>query len=653
MMGNEPLTDSPCDSTGPDARPADASGIWPGVEIERSIPENFERVAEKFGARRALKTNLYDWTYEELNRAANAVAGLILESSPRAGADTVAFFLDNDAPAVAAIFGVLKAGKIYVPVDPAYPKARAEYILADSGARTVLTDGKHLDSIRRLAPGLTVLNIDEAVAGGEERNPGVAISPDSMAVIFYTSGSTGKPKGVVDTHRNVLYEAALRIGSLRMCPEDRVASFSSFSFSVSIRHQYPSLLCGASVYPLDVNEAGIAALPAWLEETGITVLGGRAILRQMTPNLTGAERFDALRIMTMGGDTIYKSDIDVCMDCFKPEAIMVNLASTEAGSMAKFIIDRKTVLESGIVPVGHVVPWKKVLLLDENGRPVAPGEAGEIAVKSRFLAAGYWRRPELTREKFLADPAGGEERTFLTGDLGRLDAEGRLVHLGRKDFQVKVRGYRIETAEVEQALLSTGEVEEVLVVGRDQPGEDGKTLVAYIVPAKQPAPTVTHLRSVLSEDIPEYMVPTRFVFLDSMPRTATGKADRRALPEPPTSRPELAVPYVAPRTPVEGRLSGMWSELLGISPVGVDDNFFDLGGHSLRAAQLLSRVSGVFGVDVPLPSFFASPTVAGIAPMITSGLLQGAGAEELENLITEIQDDPSLGGAGREGGTDG
>ncbi|MHC4713127.1 MAG: phosphopantetheine-binding protein [Planctomycetota bacterium] len=323
--------------------------------------------------------------------------------------------------------------------------------------------------------------------------------------------------------------------------------------------------------------------------------------------------------------------------------------------MSRFLVDGKTILKSHVVPVGYVVPHKEILLLDENGKPVTPGEAGEIAVKSRFLAAGYWRRPELTREKFLVRQLadGGEERTFLTGDLGRLDDQGRLVHLGRKDFQVKVRGYRIETAEVEQALLATGEVGEALVVGRDQPGEDGKTLVAYMVPSTRPAPTVTHLRSVLSENIPEYMVPTRFVFLDSMPRTATGKADRRALPALPTSRPELGVPCVAPRTPVEGQLSQMWSELLGISPVGVDDNFFDLGGHSLRAAQLLSRVSGAFGVDIPLPAFFESPTVAGIAPMITSGLLEGAGSEDLQRLIADMEDDPSARRPGREGDTNG
>ncbi|MHC4713128.1 MAG: AMP-binding protein [Planctomycetota bacterium] len=322
-MDNEPLTESAREAAA--GRLGDSDIAASGLDVEGSVPENFERIAETFAGRRALKTDRFDWTYEELNRAANAIAGLVLESRSLAGGGTVAFFLDNDAPTVAAIFGALKAGRVYVPVDPAYPKARAEYILADSEAEIVLTDGKHLDSVRRLAPDRAVLNIDEAVASGEERNPGVAISPDSMAMIFYTSGSTGKPKGVVDTHRNVLYEAALRIGSMRMCPEDRVASFSSFSFSVSIRHLYPALLCGASVYPLDVNEAGIAVLPAWLEEIGITILGGRGILRQVTPNLTGAERFDALRMMTMGGDTIYRTDIEACMKHFKPEAIMVNL----------------------------------------------------------------------------------------------------------------------------------------------------------------------------------------------------------------------------------------------------------------------------------------------------------------------------------------
>jgi hypothetical protein len=348
--------------------------------------------------------------------------------------------------------------------------------------------------------------------------------------------------------------------------------------------------------------------------------------------------------------------------------MLCGLASTETGADRLFFIDRETELPR-VLPVGYPVAGSEILLLDEHGREVGPGEVGEIAVRSRYLALGYWRRPELTAEKFLAiaDKGGVEVlrcygvkdanpntptpqhpntptsntqhpplRIYLTGDLGRMLPDGCLFHLGRKDFQVKVRGYRIETGEVEAALLEQAEIREAIVAAReDRPGD--KRLVAYVVPVAKRAPTVSALRRALADTLPDHMVPSAFVMMEALPRTANGKVDRGALPGPGRTRPDLETPFAAPRTPLEQALAAIWAEVLGLDPVGLHDNFLELGGHSLLAAQLLSRVRSAFQVDLALRRFFQAPTVAGLAGKIMQSRLEQAGTEEAIRLLEEVE----------------
>jgi hypothetical protein len=321
------------------------------------------------------------------------------------------------------------------------------------------------------------------------------------------------------------------------------------------------------------------------------------------------------------------------------------MGTNESGHFRQFFVDKTSTISGQLVPVGYAVEGTEVVLLDEAGSPVGAGEPGEIAVRSRYLALGYWRRPDLTDAAFRSDPHGGDERLYLTGDQGRMLPDGCLFHLGRQDFQVKIGGNRVEIAEIETALLSLDGVKQAVVVAREaapSPAAPERTLaapecaavssqenseaqrgrvldsrlVAYIVPAVPGSLTVTGLRRALAETLPAFMVPSAMVFLEALPVTGIGKVDRRALPAPESTRPDLEAAYRAPRGPLEALLAGIWQQLLGIEPVGIDDSFFDLGGNSLIATRLLMHAREIFGVEAPLPRFFEAPTIAGLAALL-------------------------------------
>jgi len=288
------------------------------------------------------------------------------------------------------------------------------------------------------------------------------------------------------------------------------------------------------------------------------------------------------------------------------------------------------------LPAGYTTPDTEILLLDDNGYNVSAGEVGEIAIKSRYHAAGYWQREDLTKTRFLPDPEGGDRRVYLTGDLGRRQADGCVEHLGRKDFQVKIRGYTVSMGTIEAALLELEAVKEALVVARENQTGNHQ-LVAYLVPSRQAVPTVTALRRVLAQTLPTYMIPTAFVTLKSLPLTATGKIDRRSLPDPDRSRPELDTLYVSPRSPLEKKVAQIWAEVLSVEEVGIHDNFFDLGGHSVAATRVLSQVIQKFQLELPLRLLFQSPTVAEMAAVIAKHQGMNPGGEELARILTELE----------------
>jgi acyl-CoA synthetase (AMP-forming)/AMP-acid ligase II/acyl carrier protein len=321
----------------------------------------------------------------------------------------------------------------------------------------------------------------------------------------------------------------------------------------------------------------------------------------------------------LGGDVVFREDIETARAHFPPSCRIIHRYTiSEAGMVTRLVIGADTRLDSPIVAVGYPFRGKELLILDEDRRPLPSGEAGEIAVRSRYLAAGYWGQPEQTRQRFIPDPVDPDGVTYLTGDLGRLRPDGCLEFLGRSDFRLKIRGFRVELAAVEAALRELDDVEEAVVVPQPDPTRE-QSLVAYVVPAAQPAPDAGALRGRLAAKLPDYMIPSAFVFLEAMPLTQSGKVDRRALPRPDAGRPTLEQRYQGPRNPTEEALVAIWSGVLRLAQIGVLDNFFDLGGHSLLAARVIARANEKFQVRLPLRSLYDAPTVAGLATLIENG----------------------------------
>jgi len=581
-------------------------------EIEQSIPSRFEQQVGKYLDRIAVKTINHTLTYDALNKMANRVAQAMLRHQGK-GNEPVAMLIESDAPMIAATIGVLKAGKICVPLDPSHPQARITYILKESEARLILTNNKNLARAKEMADdGCQAVNIDDLDTSLPDKNLGRSYSADTSAFILYTSGSTGEPKGVIQNYRNLLHNVMKWTNDFRICPDDRLSFVGS-----ARRDIFRALLNGGAVYPLNLKEEGLARMGRWLMENGITILHSVPTpFRHFLDTLTGKERFPALRLIVLLGGPLYARDVELYRRHFSPTCILVNsLGSTETRNYTYYCVDKDTQITESIVPVGRVVEDSEVLLFNEAGEPIGFNQVGEIAVKSRYLSPGYWRKPDLTRGLFRPHPKGGNERLYFTGDLALTRPDGCLIYVGRKDFQVKIRGHRVEIAEVESALLDHNGIKEVAVVASESRTED-KRLIAYFVPSRRSAPTVGELRSFLKEKLPDYMIPSAFVMLRALPLTPNGKIDRRALPAPDQTRPEVETTFVAARDALELQLTHIWEKILGIQPIGLKDNFFDLGGHSLLAAQLIAQVEKVIGKNLPLATLFQAPTVEQLARIL-------------------------------------
>jgi len=608
-------------------------------EIEQSIPKRFEEQARKYSNRTAVVTRNQTLTYDQLNQGVDRLAGAILHQ--RGGRqEPIALLLEQSASAISTILGVLKAGKIYVPLDTTYPQARIEYILEDSQAPVIVTNNRNFLLARKLAKhnGCQLLNIDELDPISFVEEPDSHISPDSLAWILYTSGSTGQPKGVVQTHRNVLHDIMNYTNAFHICQADRLILLTSYSVVDTVRTMYGALLNGASLYPVDVKKDGLTHLADWLNHHQITIYRSFSTLfRHFIDTLDGDQQFPKLRLLYLCGEPVYRRDLELYKKQFSPDCIFVNgIGSTECLTYRWNLMDKKIQVNDNNVPVGYPLEDIEVLLLDDDGKEVAFNEIGEMSVRSRYLSPGYWRRPELSQVKFLSDPNGGDERIYRTGDLGLILDDGCLVHMGRKDFQVKIRGYRIEVGEIEAALLNIDNIKEAVVILREDRPRD-RYLAAYIVPSRQPALSITALRHALAEKLPGYMVPSAFIILDTLPLLPNGKLDRQRLPYPDSSRPNLDTPFIVPETSVEQALAKIWAEVLNVNHVGAHDNFFDLGGHSLAATRIVSRVIKHFQVDLPLQSLFQSPTVAEMATVIAEHQGKKLDQKELGDILVKLE----------------
>ncbi len=599
--------------------PSGSDAEFAETDIETSIPARFEAMVRLYGDRPAVIAGNDRLTYTELNRAANRVARAILgERGP--GSEPIALLLETGVAAVIAILGVLKAGKAYVPLEANYPPARLALMLADSQAPMVIAEKSMFPVLQSMDPlQRPVLDIQEMGTEFEDAELDCTPAPGDVAFIMYTSGSTGEPKGVTQNHRNILHKIFTHTQDYRICADDRLSLLYSHSFGASVRCIFGALLNGAALLIYDVKRQGFTQVAKRIVDDRLTLyFSVPTLFRDLAVALASLKEPSSLRLIYLASETVGKQDIDLYKRCFAPGCILVHeLATSETGSIRQYFISKTTEIIGDLVPVGYHVRDREVLLLDEHQALTGWNRVGEIAVRGRFLSPGYWQKPDLTKAKFLPDPDDPEVRIYLTGDLGLMRPDGCLEYHGRKDFQVKVRGHNVGVGEIEAMLREVGGVKDAVVVSRQN--EAGETsLVAYVVPDEKTSPTSGALRQALADRLPGPMIPSAFVIIDALPMTPNGKIDRGRLPEPGSLRPTLDHPYTAPRTPMERDLAAIWAEVLALDRVGVEDNFFDLGGHSLGAARIVSRVGAAFHVELPVRALFDRPTVAAMTQAIVA-----------------------------------
>ena len=606
--------------------------------VETSIPSRFETMVRLYGDRPAVIAGDDRLTYADLNRAANRVARAILA---KRGPDSepIALLLETGAAAVIAILGVLKAGKAYVPLEANYPPARLGLMLTDSRAPIVIAEKSMLPMLQAADPlQRPVLDIHEMGAGCDDADLDCIPAPDDIAFIMYTSGSTGPPKGVIQNHRNILHKVFTHTQDYRICADDRLSLLYSHSFGASVRCIFGALLNGAALLIYDVKRQGFTQVAKRIVDDRLTIyFSVPTLFRELAVALASSKEPSSLRLIYLASETVGKQDIDLYKRCFSPACILVHeLATSETGSIRQYFISKTTEIAGDLVPVGYHVRDREVLLLDEHRAWTGWNRVGEIAVRGRFLSPGYWQKADLTKTKFLLDPDDPEGRIYLTGDLGLMRPDGCLEYHGRKDFQVKIRGHKVGFGEIEAVLREIDAVKEAVVVSRQN--EAGETyLAAYVVPDGQRLPTSGALRQALADRLPQQMIPSTLVILDALPMTSNGKIDRLGLPEPSNLRPALDNAYTAPQTPMERELAAIWAEVLALEPVGMEDDFFDLGGHSLGATRIVSRVAAAFHVELPLTILFERPTVAAMALAILAEQASSAHPQVIEEVFSELE----------------
>jgi amino acid adenylation domain-containing protein len=543
----------------------------------------------------------------------------------------VALCLERSFEMVAAMLGVLKAGGAYLPLDPGDPGARLRWLIEHTQATVLLTQEHLLTSLGEVKAQVLCLDGQVPVVETEPASPlSQSATPNNLAYVIHTSGSTGHPKGVMVTHRAILNRLLWMQDTFPLTGSDRVLQKTPYTFDASIWEIFVPLLSGARLVLAEpgghkdrgyllrtIEEAGVTVaqfvpslLSVYLDQDEAAIrgcglrrvfCGGEAFPRELAERLS--ERLDS-ELCNLYGPT--ETAIDATFHTCTPEAISRSKA---------------------ILPIGRPLANVQVYPLDSGLQLVPAGRSGELYIGGAGLARGYLGRPDLTAERFVPHPwaSAPGERLYRTGDLVRLDAGGTIEFLGRVDQQVKVRGFRIELGEIESALLRHPLVEEAAVVAReDTPGD--QRLAAYVVAASQEL-SFGELRDLLAGQLPEHMVPASFVLLPALPRTSSGKIDRRALPAPDLTRPAIEQAFMAPRTQLEGVLAGIWGEVLRLDRVGIHDSFFDLGGHSLIAARVISRVREICQVEVRVRKLFEAPTVAELAIEVEKAIRAAAGLE--------------------------
>jgi aspartate racemase len=587
---------------------------------DKCVHELVETQAEENPRALAVVQEGRQLSYEELNARANQLANLLRRKG--VGPDVpVAICLKRSLELPVALLAVLKAGGACVPLDPDYPKDRIAYILGDSRAPVLISQPALHATLGNVPAEVLYLEQDwKILAGQSSQNPSRVTQPENLAYIIYTSGSTGKPRGVLLMHRGLVNHGLASIDLYGIERSDRMLQFSSISFDIAVEEIFPTWFAGATVV-LRSDQMSLAATDFLrsIEQQRITALDlptayWHELVRELAES--GEQLPEQLRLVIVGGE---KASASAYASWLKVGGDRVRWVNTYGPTETSVIVSAYEPDPSqpfpDNLPIGRPIANVRLYVLDTELQPVAVGEPGELHIGGPGVARGYLNHPELTEAKFIADPfsAEGDARLYKTGDMVRYLPDGNIEFQGRIDFQVKIRGFRIELGEIEAVLEKHPGVAQAVVTAREVNGE--KRLTGYIV-ALPNAVTGVELRRYGKELLPEYMLPSDFVFLKSFPLTPNGKVDRRALPEPEPADQAGREGFVAARDEFESRMVTLWEQVLCKKPIGVRDNFFELGGHSLLAVRLTSRIEKQFGKKLTITALLQAPTVESLVSLL-------------------------------------
>jgi len=574
------------------------------------------KVVKKFPEKIALSSMNRDLSFSELDDQSDRLAhGVIknklIERTEKNDSSYIGLLFDHDIELGIAVVGTFKAGYGYMPLDASYPEARLTYMLDTSKCELIITSRKLASIANAIKGSRTVLILEEVIAEEVYTNEKLthnttALSP---AYLLFTSGSTGDPKGLMQTHRNLIYHTWLWVNKLNITQNDKLSLQSAYSWDSAVQDIFSALLTGATLCLVSIKEDGLLPTLKWMISEKISVYHSTVPIYRQVVRLMEEHQmtWSSLRMLAVGGDSVLKKDVDNYKKTFEQgTSLAYAYGSSESSTTLMKIIDNNYLMERNALPLGLSGDGAKVDLLDEAGNQV---DEGEIVLTSAYVVHGYINFPA-DDERFYFRPDG--QIQYRTGDLGVRIVDGEIALIGRKDDQVKIRGIRVLPGEVENALVMHNDIQETVVIAVDM--EDERILVAYIVMKQGKAElNVSKLREYLKSKLPDHCVPSRFEFLPEVPLTVNGKIDKKALPDIGQERPVLEIDYVAPVIDVEKEIAGIWKGVLKINVVGIHDNFFDLGGHSVKISRVHALLESEMGIKVPLVQLFANPTIASLS----------------------------------------
>ncbi|WP_442937032.1 amino acid adenylation domain-containing protein [Nostoc sp.] len=573
----------------------------------------------------SLRQGFRTWNYGELGKSAQTLARVMLSYGVERG-DVVAVFGTRSFGLIASMLGVLLSGGVLLTLDPKLPSDRQRLMLQEAKAKYILyIDGQRPED-ENIWKSLTIICVNpdtgEAINSIKKSPEAVnlpEIAADDAAYIFFTSGTTGVPKGVLGCHKGMAHFLNWQRQTFEINQQDRVAQLTGLSFDVVLRDIFLPLTSGATLcLPEEEDNLEPTKILRYLEDEQISVLHTVPSLAQLwLANVPSGISLRNLRWLFLAGEPLKETLVLRWRDAFPESGEIVNLYGPTETTLAKCYYQVPVECTPGVQPVGLPLPQTQALVFTANQQPCGIGEPGEIVIRTPFRSLGYINAQEENRSRFVKNPFRNDEEDWLyyTGDRGCYRPDGSLEILGRRDHQVKIRGIRIELGEIETVLAQHPDVLQTVVIAREDVAGDLR-LVAYITPNPDWASTISDIRSFLLTKLPQYMLPSAFVLLDTMPLTPNGKVDRRALPAPDLSRQESEATFVAPRNEVERQLIQIWEQTLGVQPIGVKDNFFELGGHSILAVKLFWQIEKTFNKNLPLAILFQSGTVEALAKKI-------------------------------------